>query len=491
MKHLKQWLTVALAGLMLAGTVGCAKKNPSAPETSGETEPSTELSSSSSYEDSVPKKNYNLETFRVLCTQEMDPFFDEEKSYIDTVKQAVLRRNNLTCSLYGIDLRYVSMSGNSGGANAFAAKVRAICNGGDDSYDLVLPQARYGVPIGVEGLYFDFNESDAIRWEESWYYQNINSNCTILDQTYFLASAYLMDKIYAAEVVLFNVDLGASYNISVDDIYTAVNDGTWTLEMLNRYASVVPESTDASGQKIWGCVMGGHGVRGLLIGCDTPFVTKENDKLKVTYYNDHLIGAYDLVNQFVNQNFYVKCDDTDAILQEFIKGNSLFAISYIGMMGEEGNLNSEVDFSILPVPKYNAEQQDYITDVQRWELVSVPKTADSERACLVLDALSYYSYTELLPTYWKYVSGSKLTRDPQVEKIVEKIRSSITYDFCAIYQVEMGEIYLGSDSLSNSIRRGGTEGISSWWGRIGPSSDQWFDALCLKFEALANQKKGQ
>ena len=486
MKHLKQWLTAALACLILAGSVGCGKKEvPPAEEKTEGSEQESSHSQSVAYEDSVPKKNYQNEPFRVLCTMEMEPFFDEEKSYIDSVKQAVLRRNDLTCKLYGIDLQYQSMVGNSGGAEAFAAKVRAICNGGDDSVDLVLPQARYGVPIGVEGLYYNLSDSDAIRWEEPWYYQNINSNCTILNQTYFLASAYLIDKVYAAEVVLYNVDLGSNSGISVGEIYTAVNDGTWTVEMLNQYASMVPDTVGSDETKIWGCVMGGHGVRGLLIGCDTPFVSKEDGTLKVTYYNDHLVNAYDLVDQFVNHRPYVGCDDTDGILQQFIKGNSLFAISYIGMMSEEGNLTSEVDFSILPIPKYNAEQADYITDVQRWEMVSIPKTADPERACLVLDALSYYSYAELLPTYWKYVVGSKLTRDPQVAKIIEKIRASVTYDFCAIFQVEMGEIYLGSDSLSNSIRRGGTEGISSWWGRIGPSSDQWFDALCLKYQNLA------
>ena len=490
-KRFVRWLTAGLAGILLVGAVGCGKKTEEPPEgTSGVTEEAT-TAAAGSYEESVPKRDYENAIFRVLCSTEMDPFFDDEKAYIDKVKEAVLRRNEMTCSLYNVDVRYTSMSGNYAGADAFAAKIRAICNGGDDAYDLVLPQARFGVPLGLEGLYYDFSESESLQWEQPWYYQNINENCTVMEQTYYLASAYLIDKIFAAEVVLYNVDLGNRYGISVDTLYDAVRNGTWTIGMLRDCAAEVPVSADSSEQAVWGCVMGGHGVRALLVGCDTPFVTKEDGRLKVTYYNDHLVAAYDLVNAFVNQSPYVGCDDTDALLQCFINGSSLFAVTYLGMMGEESNLTSEVDFSILPIPKFSENQTAYITDVQRWEMVSVPVTAEAERACLVLDALSYYSYTELLPTYWSYVVGTKLTRDPRVKEIVETIRASITYDFCAVYQVEMGEIYLGTDSLSNSIRRGGTEGISSWWGRLGPSSDQWFDALCLKFEELANKKKGK
>ena len=491
MKRWKRWLTAGLAGLMLAGVVGCGKKTEETPKGTPGSDAEVTTPAAGSYEESVPKRDYENAPYRVLCSTEMEPFFDDEKAYIDRVKDAVLQRNELTCKLYNVDIQYTSMSGNYAGADAFAAKIRAICNGGGDSFDLVLPQARFGVPLGLEGLYYNFSESDAIRWEDKWYYQNINENCTVLGQTYYLASAYLIDKIFAAEVVLYNVDLGSRYGLEVGTLYDAVRDGSWTLEMFRNCASVIPVSDDSVEQEVWGCVMGGHGVRGLLLGCNTPFVSKEDGRLRVSYYNDHLVAAYDLVNAFVNRSPYVGCDDTDALLQCFINGNSLFAVSYLGMMGEESNLTSEVDFSILPIPKFDAEQKNYITDVQRWELVSVPVTADAERACLVLDALSYYSYTELLPTYWSYVVGTKLTRDPRVKEIVETIRTSIAYDFCAVYQVEMGEIYLGSDSLSNSIRRGGTEGIASWWARLGPNSDQWFDALCLKFEALANRKKGQ
>ena len=162
----------------------------------------------------------------------------------------------------------------------------------------------------------------------------------------------------------------------------------------------------------------------------------------------------------------------------------MFALAYVGMMTEGTNIESEVDFAYLPIPKYDSEQENYITDVQRWEMVSVPIMADPDRACLVLDALSYYTYEMVIPEYWDSLIGYRLARDENVRSIVETIRATITYDFTAVFQVEMGEIYIGSESLSNQIRRG-TAVISSWWAGIEPSSGQWFDALVLKYEQLA------
>lgn len=437
------------------------------------------------YEESVPDKDYGGAEFNILCTLEIAQFFDEESAHIQGLKSAVTSRNSKAKSLYNVDIKYTFESGNAANQDQFSSKVRTACMSGDATFDLVLPQARYGVALGLEGLYHNFNDSPYIQWDEPWYYQNINVNAEILDQTYFLASAFLMDKLHAAEVVLYNVDMGRDNGISEKEIYSHVTNGTWTIDVFEEYASRITVEAGETEPEAYGCVTGGHGVRALMIGSDTPFVEKTSDgKQQIVYYNEHLVDVFNKVNTFINKRNYVVCDDSDAKLKWFPNGDSLFALAYIGMMSEGDNLNSEVDFAILPIPKYNSEQENYITDVQRWEMVSSPIVADFERACLVLDALSYYTYAEVIPEYWDTLIGYRLARDAQVNQIVETIRSTITYDFTAIFQVEMGEIYLGSESLSNQIRRGDCN-ITSWWKGIEPSSGQWFDALYLRYENLA------
>jgi len=482
MKYLTRISALLIALCMLVCAAACSKKEDESTDTTATT---VAESGEFDYAATVPDKDFGGAEFRILATLEVGHFFDDELATITNMKTAVANRNASTESLFGVDIKYTTEAGNASNATNFSNKVRTACMSGDDTFDLVLPQARYGVALGLEGLYYNFNDSDYVQWDQPWYYQNINDNAEILGQTYFLASAYLMDKLHAAETVLYNVDMGNDNGITEKEIYTHVTEGTWTIEQLELYASriSVPEVTDDS--TTYGCVSAGHGVRALMIGSDTPFVSKSEDgKIEVTYYNDHLVSVFEKVNAFINERNYVLCSDADANLLFFSKGQSLFALAYIGMMTEGTNIESEVDFAYLPIPKFDSEQQNYITDVQRWEMVSVPIIADAERACLVLDALSYYTYAEVIPEYWDQLIGYRMARDENVRAIVETIRSTITYDFTAIFQVEMGEIYLGSDSLSNNIRRGNCE-IASWWASVSDNSDLWFDALYLKYELLA------
>ena len=93
MKQWKRWLTAGLAGLMLAGVVGCGKKTVETPTGTPGSDAEVTTPAAGSYEESIPKRDYENATFRVLCSTEMEPFFDDEKAYIDRVKDAVLRRN--------------------------------------------------------------------------------------------------------------------------------------------------------------------------------------------------------------------------------------------------------------------------------------------------------------------------------------------------------------------------------------------------------------
>ena len=77
-KRFVRWLTAGLAGVLLVGAVGCGKKAEEPSEgTTGVAEETT-TDAAGSYEESVPKRDYENMVFRVLCSTEMDPFFDDE-----------------------------------------------------------------------------------------------------------------------------------------------------------------------------------------------------------------------------------------------------------------------------------------------------------------------------------------------------------------------------------------------------------------------------
>ncbi len=483
LKQTVLWLCLAC---MLLSLVACGKeKDPSVGTEVPTEEESRQPEEAGSYEELAPSRNWNGDEFKILCTLQTEQFFKDVSS-IDTLRSEVFKRNLAVETMYNIKIEYVSIDGNGANEAGFATEIRkAALAGGDGGYDLVIPQSYYGVAMGLEGLYYNFNNSEYLNLDESWYYQSINEQCEIHDQTYFLASAFLMDKLSAAETVYYNVDIGESFGIDENVLYQQVIDGKWTIEALEGYAARVGDDPELKG-----IVSSSHGVRGMLIGCDTPYVSKQEDgTLLMSYYTPHLTDVFDKVYAFFNNNSFVEAKDLDANLGDFPNGKAMFALTYIHTMMENNNLDKAVDYMILPMPKYDEAQQTYITDVQRWELVSVPYQADTERACIVLDALSYYTDHDMIPVYWNTLLGTRFSRDDRAGEIVNLIRDSIYFDFTAIFQVETKKIYSGSPGFPNlpTLIMNKQNELTSWWQENGANYQGLLDALVIKYEELQNR----
>lgn len=437
------------------------------------------------YEQDVPKKDYNGAKIRILCSTQMQQFMVNDVAPVQVVRQAVRTRNILTEDLYNVKLEYVPIDGNGGNSDQFAAEIRNSVLSDTQNYDLVIPQSYYGTALATEGLYYNFADSAYIKWDKPWYYQKINEQCEIYGQTYFLASAYLMDKLILSDVVFYNAEMGKNHGISENELYSKVLEGKWTIDTMLEYMKCV------DGDEYFGCVTFQHGIRALMIGSDTPFVMKDNTgELKMSYYSPHLIDVFQKVYDFAHGNEQrVKFSSEDeGILREFENGNSLFSITHMMSVPEAVTYGeSDVDYIILPMPKFSEEQVNYITDVQRWELVSIPTNADVERACLVLDALSYYTYDELVPVMFEDLLGARWARDPNAAEIIEIIRQSIHYDFTSIFQSQMSKIYTGENSLVYLINNKDS-GISEWWGSKGSMFGDYLDALILDYYELSLQQ---
>ncbi len=482
LKQLILWLCILC---LLLPLTACKKDEQGSTETEAPVDGTEQVEQKGNYEENAPDRDWNNAEFKILCTLQTEQFF-KDTSTIDSLRAAVYDRNTAVEELFGVTIEYTAIDGNGANETGFATTVRTAClSGGQDVFDLVIPQSYYGVAMGLEGLYYNFNNSEYLNLEESWYYQSINEQCEVYGQTYFLASAFLMDKLCAAETVYYNVDIGDNYGIDEKDLYQQVIDGKWTVEALRGYAARTQDDPDVKG-----VVSSSHGIRGMMIGCDTPFVSRDSDgNLQMSYYTHHLTDVFDKVYSFFNDNTFVEAKDLDANLKDFPDGRAMFALTYIHSMMETNNLDAEVDYMILPMPKFDETQESYITDVQRWELVSVPISADAERACIVLDALSYYTDSEVIPLYWDSLLGLRFSRDERAGEIVQLIRDSIYFDFTAIFQLETKKIYSGSAGFPNLpvLIMNKQNELTSWWETNGANYQGLLDALLIKYEELKSE----
>ena len=86
----------------------------------------------------------------------------------------------------------------------------------------------------------------------------------------------------------------------------------------------------------------------------------------------------------------------------------------------------ESDFGLVPMPKYDESQSDYITYVNPIScFLTIPTTnPDMRRTGIIIDALTYDSYKNCLPVYYDVTVSQKGLRNEDSIEMLQIIRGT-------------------------------------------------------------------
>ena len=94
-------------------------------------------------------------------------------------------------------------------------------------------------------------------------------------------------------------------------------------------------------------------------------------------------------------------------------------------------------FGILPVPKYDEAQEEYIQYVDSWCLspVVVPVNASNpERTGFIIEAIAEESKNYLSAPYYDKVLNGKVLRDDESSEMLDIVLNNFVLDNCDLYQ---------------------------------------------------------
>lgn len=86
----------------------------------------------------------------------------------------------------------------------------------------------------------------------------------------------------------------------------------------------------------------------------------------------------------------------------------------------------DTDFGVIPLPKYNEEQEGYYTNVHNWasEAAVIPASvSDPERSGIILESLAMESKKYLTPAYYEIALKGKFIRDEESSEMLDIIFS--------------------------------------------------------------------
>ncbi len=123
----------------------------------------------------------------------------------------------------------------------------------------------------------------------------------------------------------------------------------------------------------------------------------------------------------------------------FAEGRALF-IDHELTLATSYLRDAEIEYGIVPMPKYNEEQQDYYTVMSfPYSLYSVPiDVKDADLSAAVLECLASESYRRVSPALFETGFKVKYATDNEAAAMFDIIRASVVFDFGRVFNDSFG-----------------------------------------------------
>ncbi|MDD7301873.1 MAG: hypothetical protein PUG87_08015 [Eubacteriales bacterium] len=271
------------------------------------------------------------------------------------------------------------------------------------------------------------------------------------DKLYFMTGDYVLYEKQRLPAMMVNLSMAEDYEI--EDLYAAVDEGRWTVDLMNTYAVLVKGDIDGDGTMDYhndrfGLLMGSYTYTPfLLFGMENTYTKKENDgsfTLNVT--SERMLDSISRLGKtlFTDTTTYgeiITNNWTDGASPQYVfeEGRALF---YNEVLSIVRTLDTNIRYGVLPLPKYDETQKKYLSTVQNSNSGSIAIPAslsdeDAEFTGLILEALADLSHYTTLPAFIDGVMQTKKAPDEESVRVLQTLFSSenIVYDTFAIFEI--------------------------------------------------------
>jgi len=134
--------------------------------------------------------------------------------------------------------------------------------------------------------------------------------------------------------------------------------------------------------------------------------------------------------------------------------------------------NMESEYGIVPYPKLDGEQKDYISNVDGAATMTVmPKGADPELSGTIAEAMARESSLSVIPAYYDSTLQLKFTRDDDTKEMLQILKDTAYFDLGYIYN------FGGSGFISMNLLQQKSKNLASWYEKNAGSIQKAIDKL--------------
>lgn len=396
--------------------------------------------------DSLPERDYGGAEYNILAP--IQGFASESKFYAkemtgENLSDAVYKRNKDIEEMYNIKFNYDFVNGFSAGMKDVHSKLTGSVLAGDCTYDMFVGSSAYVSSLILEGLFADMNSDPNFDFDGAWWHKLGNDSMMINNHLYIASGFYAFVTLSESWCTLLNK--GLVEDLDLESPYTYVYDGTWTFDKMMSMAktAVLDLNGDAKFDKNdrYGIIMTDTEATASLSYGMGRLVTEndENGVPKLTDATERTLNIMENLNTLLENKdhimFSAQLQPDKELIPMFNNKQALFAMYTLSIV-EYQEMREAPDFGILPLPKYDEKQENYIT--QAWPCITaIPALVrDQDMSSAVLEALNRITYLDVYPIYKEIILQRKLTRDNESSEIVDIISSNALCDFGTIFRVD-------------------------------------------------------
>jgi hypothetical protein len=294
------------------------------------------------------------------------------------------------------------------------------------------------------------NSLQYLNFGKPWWSQKVNNEISVGKRLYYTTSDFnMMDK-NRTYLLMYNKNMVEAYGLG--NLYELVYGNKWTIDKMTELCKAVSQDLDGDGMMSdmdqWGLGMDSYNsFYTFFNACDNYMFTKDADDYPVlSVNNEHTILSIDKILRLTNDkgiSFY--CNDFNGKVaydfwsvsgNTFKDGRSLFLTAFTHSLQSVAQSETTVDYGILPFPRYDEKQTEYISVADNYHaaLFAIPATVnDVDFAAFMLEAISAASKYEVMPYYYEVSTKTKYTYDEESPKMLDIIFNGLRYDIGRIY----------------------------------------------------------
>lgn len=470
MKKQNRLTALVLFAAMLTGTLaGCGEKQPSETTTDSTADTTPAETTAAGYD--YPDVDYKGYEFKIL---NIDSFYncyvktDVEEQTGETVDDAVYNRNRKVEEKLGIK---ISEQAETFTGFADCTKPATILQqdvtAGDENFDCVYVSMAGSPGIVTGGYVLDLNKVPGLNLDKEWWDTDLNSALEIDGKLFCATSPLQLTSLDLSWVLFFNKKILEQNKL--DTPYDLVRQGKWTMDKMNEYVSAC---ANLNGDDSFTFTSGGkatYGIAGhntatylfLLAGGNKLIDKDSSGKLIFTGGTERLYGTVEKAAKILDEkNGNVLFGDVDFQEGSYynIFSNERAAFITTELKGNQALRPYDIEFGILPTPKYDEAQENYVTYASEniFRLCIPVNASNPERTGVILDALSYESNASVLPLYYNQTICQKGLRDEDSIEMLSIIRDARMTEIGLIFGVTSSMV----SNLKTAIKNGG-EGAAS------------------------------